>query len=434
MERNRDPVLASANPGETSNNGKKRYKRVMTPARKAQNRAAQKAYRESQSQIRVSTRDAYRWLILSIGQRRKEFQEQQLNERKARKAFNKHPELRPHPAPVGLGSKSTVTENQPDSRDQSFALPVESLCAELGLSQDELMQIASHPHPASDTSQGIGDDFFSRNTSISVPLDIIDTIYMGKPDTLMLSLGVSAEFDHDIDIVQNTADPTTMQLTQNTDRNDLQYLASIDPENKLRPTDLEKLFPRNRKAIFQPDPWASNLEFPQVSLLRICLSNARCLGINIDDLFTWNCMSLCSPFYRPSTTTGDDPKALLAAVSSPSIPRNLQPTLPQILFPHHPILDLIPFPGLRACAITLAATSPPLLSPLELKKDIISGGLMCWGTRNNPGGQPWDMRSWEATPWFIKKWRLLLDGRDGELSRQSTWWRAMRGDTSEGWV
>lgn len=369
----------------------------------------------------------------NTGQRQKELQEQQLNERKARKASNKLPELRPRPAPTGLGSKSPIistVQKQSDARLQHFTLPVESLSAELGFSQDEFMQMASQTH--FDTNQAISDDFLAKVPSI--PLDIIDTIYMGKPDTLMLSLGVSAEFSHDA--IQNTADPTTMQLAQNTEKDDLQYLAALASEYGIGPADLEKLFPKHKKRLAHADPCANNLEFPQVSLLRICLSNARCLGINIDTLFGWNCMSLCSPFYRPTTTTEDDPKALLAAVSSPSIPKNLQPTLPQVLFPHHPILDLIPFPGLRACAITLAATSPPLLSPLELKKDIIFGGLVCWGTKKNPGGQPWDMRSWEAAPWFLEKWRLLVDGRDGELSRQSTWWRGMRGgfNSSGGWV
>jgi hypothetical protein len=67
MERRPDSVLDSANPGKTSNNGKKRYKRVMTPARKAQNRAAQKAYRESQlNSLSSSDGRAYRWLIFRM--------------------------------------------------------------------------------------------------------------------------------------------------------------------------------------------------------------------------------------------------------------------------------------------------------------------------------------------------------------------------------
>lgn len=65
MERNSDSVLESANLG-TANNDKKRYKRVMTPARKAQNRAAQKAYRESQLKSLAGGGETHRWLTFRI--------------------------------------------------------------------------------------------------------------------------------------------------------------------------------------------------------------------------------------------------------------------------------------------------------------------------------------------------------------------------------
>jgi hypothetical protein len=61
MERNPHSVLESAKHG-TTDNVKKRYKRVMTPARKAQNRAAQKAYRESQLMRLAGDSETSRWL------------------------------------------------------------------------------------------------------------------------------------------------------------------------------------------------------------------------------------------------------------------------------------------------------------------------------------------------------------------------------------
>lgn len=124
-----------------------------------------------------------------------------------------------------------------------------------------------------------------------------------------------------------------------------------------------------------------------------------------------------SPFYRPTTPT-DDPKALLAATASLAIPAHLQPTLPQILFPHHPCFDLLPFPVLRARAITLAAVTPQLTNLFDLKKDIIEDGLI-YNRKNNGSKQPWDMRSWEAAPRFLDKWRLLIDG--------DCWWQTVSG-------
>ncbi|KAF7589493.1 hypothetical protein BBP40_004247 [Aspergillus hancockii] len=150
-------------------------------------------------------------------------------------------------------------------------------------------------------------------------------------------------------------------------------------------------------------PYSNTLELTHTMLLRACLRNAQSLGISVEEFFSYKCMSLCSPFYRPDTTMSDDPQALLATVTHSSIPAHLQPTLPQILFPHHPLLDLLPLPGLRTRAIMLAATSPTLLDAAELKRDIVEqGGIVCRGE------QPWDMRSWLAASWFMKKWRLLL--------------------------
>lgn len=148
---------------------------------------------------------------------------------------------------------------------------------------------------------------------------------------------------------------------------------------------------------------------PSIAYMHIAIL----LGITLQDLVNGK---HSSPFYR-QTTTDDDPKALLAAAAIPSLPPHLQPTLPQILFPHNSNLDLLPFPVLRARAITLAATTPQLVNPKELKMDILRDGLICWYSRNDGNygiGQPWDIHSWKAASWFKKKWRMLFD--EGEDS------------------
>lgn len=76
-------------------------------------------------------------------------------------------------------------------------------------------------------------------------------------------------------------------------------------------------------------------------------------------------------------------------------------------------------------------------------------GLICWGgagvgkrDRNNnnstarnhlSSGAPWDHRSWEAKPWFLRKYWVLLGGEEGELVRQSEWWRGVRGEEEDLW-
>ncbi|GIC94879.1 uncharacterized protein Aud_002209 [Aspergillus udagawae] len=146
-------------------------------------------------------------------------------------------------------------------------------------------------------------------------------------------------------------------------------------------------------------------------LLTACVYNAAALGISIDQFSSYNCMSLCSPFYRPYTAMSADPSSLLATVTRPAIPVHLRPTLPQILFPHHPLLDLLPLPTLRAKAITFAATAPSILDAVEFKRDIVErGGIVC--SSDSAAMQPWDMRAWTIAPWFSRKWRLLSESEN----------------------
>jgi hypothetical protein len=153
-----------------------------------------------------------------------------------------------------------------------------------------------------------------------------------------------------------------------------------------------------------PDPYSNSILYVQTSTLLPYLHNARCIGLEIEDL-----LAMRSTFYRPDTTMADDTASLLAAARKPWIPTHLQPTLAQILFPHHPYLDLLPFPILRERAITFAT----MFNPRELKLDIFQNGLACYPHSRNGGTmsskQPWDIRSWEVKPWFLKKWRLLMD-------------------------
>ena len=156
------------------------------------------------------------------------------------------------------------------------------------------------------------------------------------------------------------------------------------------------------------DPHANHIQLWRGSAFTASLYIAISLNLNIDRIRSsdWQ-----SPFYR-LTTLGDDPATLLATAQVPYAPANLQPTLPQILFPHHAYLDLIPFPVFRARAITLANTVyGPRCDLWDLKRDI-NAGLVCWSPGNGTGGvnvQPWDVRSWKAAPWFLRKWRMLIE-------------------------
>ncbi|OBT66988.1 hypothetical protein VE03_04180 [Pseudogymnoascus sp. 23342-1-I1] len=187
-----------------------------------------------------------------------------------------------------------------------------------------------------------------------------------------------------------------------------------------------------------PSPRLNCIQFYQTTFLRATIHNARSMGFIVEeeDVTMSHCLG-SSPFYRP-VTPADDPKQLLAAITRPSTPAHLRPTLAQVLYPHPAFMDLIPIPAFRARAITLAATKPQAFGLWDLKKDmVLEEGLVPWSSTGSSSqstqmrgrqGQPWDMRSWEAAPWFLRKWRMLVDGEEGELWNQSLWWQRARGE------
>jgi len=118
--------------------------------------------------------------------------------------------------------------------------------------------------------------------------------------------------------------------------------------------------------------------------------------------------------------------------STRDIAHDLVPTSVQLSLPHHPIIDFIPWSTFRSKYIIAVSTDPPMIDEDDLCLDVMSGGLRCWGSTigsmNGRGqGAPWDSRSWEAMPWFLEKWGILVGGEDSEISRNSAWWRMMQG-------
>ncbi|KAF2964689.1 hypothetical protein GQX73_g8870 [Xylaria multiplex] len=153
------------------------------------------------------------------------------------------------------------------------------------------------------------------------------------------------------------------------------------------------------------------LEDDSTAVFRACVSNAICIGIDLAELMY--CERPCmSPFYRPTVQMNEDPAALITASSHDSLPVSLRPTLAQILVPHHASLDLIPLPRLRERAILMCAALPHIFSLWEMKLDIYTrNALICHGSDSSSESisQPWDTRSWQAAPWFLSKWKMVID-------------------------
>lgn len=120
---------------------------------------------------------------------------------------------------------------------------------------------------------------------------------------------------------------------------------------------------------------------------------------------------------------------------------DMRPTREQIIYQHAAFIDVLPFPTLRRNVIV----GGDAVNLTEFYHDLVDG-LVFWGgatdrkiaTVEGGGdvstGTPWDSRSWEARPWFLRKYWALLGGDEGELVRQSEWWRNVRGDNTDLWL
>ncbi|KAL7929483.1 hypothetical protein V8C35DRAFT_315387 [Trichoderma chlorosporum] len=184
------------------------------------------------------------------------------------------------------------------------------------------------------------------------------------------------------------------------------------------------------------DPYAGN----RFCIERVCIAGAlytlmKYVGIGEENFCA---DSSPSPFYRPNLEFADE--ATWSRINTvqqtyKTLKPDLRPTPEQIVMEHHPYIDILPFPTLRRNLILYQKE----IDEDEFLNDILTG-LVCWGgagtaekdpddaTGHAAAGSVWDVRSWEAKVWFLKKYWQLLGGEDGELVRQSEWWRSVRGE------
>ncbi|EGX94789.1 hypothetical protein CCM_03060 [Cordyceps militaris CM01] len=151
-----------------------------------------------------------------------------------------------------------------------------------------------------------------------------------------------------------------------------------------------------------------------------------------------------SPFFRPTgeiaNGTCADAVVKTVQVIFKSLKPDMRPVREQIICQHVAFIDVLPFPTLRRNVIN----SGEAIDLTEFYHDLIDG-LIFWGgtaKKSTAGsadghvsaGTPWESRSWEARTWFLRKYWALLGGEEGELVRQSEWWRNVRGDDTDLWL
>lgn len=154
----------------------------------------------------------------------------------------------------------------------------------------------------------------------------------------------------------------------------------------------------------------------RLNVLQAIARNATALGFSAEGLCNDD---LVSPFniQGPGRPGAPGPA---------SWPRDLQPTALQVALTHHPWIDLLPVPALRDNALRAAAAG--VIDEDELCGDLLDvvdgttekASLIVWG-------ESWDIRAWEASIPFLRKWGSLLRGCP-EIVESTNYWRSRRGE------
>ncbi|KAL4760574.1 bZIP transcription factor [Aspergillus foveolatus] len=185
------------------------------------------------------------------------------------------------------------------------------------------------------------------------------------------------------------------------------------------------------------DPYANNIRVDQHCTLTALFLVVEHVGLTMAEICADESPS---PFFRVDSSSADPLTRanVVAAVQKAfkiKLKHDLRPSEEQITISHHPIIDIYPFPTLRNNLVARQGE----YDDDEFFHDSLAG-LICWGSagvgqrdRNASAGKastgaPWDLRSWEAQEWFLKKYWSLMGGEDGELVRQTEWWRSIRGE------
>ncbi|KAL2203774.1 hypothetical protein CC79DRAFT_1371804 [Sarocladium strictum] len=190
------------------------------------------------------------------------------------------------------------------------------------------------------------------------------------------------------------------------------------------------------KAAVVPDPYANHIRLDSICTLAAMVTLRTQIGLTDDMMCS---LDIPSPFYRPIRASGPDnpDQTVVHAVQRMfrALQPDLRPNAEQITVEHPPFIDALPFRSLRRNLVLRRDE----IDTEEFLCDLVTG-LVCWGgsglgrrdrnasTGNASNGTPWDNRSWEAKIWFLKKYWSILGGEEGELVRQSEWWRGIRGE------
>lgn len=148
------------------------------------------------------------------------------------------------------------------------------------------------------------------------------------------------------------------------------------------------------------------LQVPELTLLNAAVKVAQ--RLNVVDLI-WD-MTAISPFYAvPSKQTGNP------MIDLTRLPSHLQPTPSQRLIPHHPVLDLLPWPATRDKLIQVF-NLPVEVRPKSAQDSM--GVVRLVYDMEDPAGEgmrvtgedPLEVKGWEIGQVLFERWWWAFDG------------------------
>ncbi|KIV88451.1 hypothetical protein PV10_08134 [Exophiala mesophila] len=159
-------------------------------------------------------------------------------------------------------------------------------------------------------------------------------------------------------------------------------------------------------------PDEAHLEVLELDLLRGCMAIATRLNVQES---MWS-LAAQSPFTDPT----------ISLEHWSHLPDNLQPTIVQMTVPHHPIIDLLPWPAVRdrmanVMAQPVQVRPPQAASPLALLDFVYDIEDSSEGIRIS-GNDPYSGINWEIGEKVFKSWWWIFDRgviqRSNELRQQ----------------
>ncbi|KAJ5080875.1 hypothetical protein N7456_013585 [Penicillium angulare] len=197
-----------------------------------------------------------------------------------------------------------------------------------------------------------------------------------------------------------------------------QTLEEVGCMNSARRQILRQFAQNAYQSYIHGSPTADHLlMLTKVNVFRAFAHNIRLIGgdlnhMNDEAISIFNKALPSPPDGSPSDRSIDMPVSLL--------PTKIQKTIP-----HHPWLDFFPIPKMRDNLIQAGDD----WDDEELCLDIMGfwsnsssteAGLLVWG-------DPWDVRNWELTEPFLKRWQWVVRGCP-EIMNSTNSWRAKRGE------